>query len=207
MGTDDDALLVERDAPLARFRGAADDALQRDGSLLVIEGPPGIGKAGLLGACREVAAAGGFTVLTARARELERDFTLGVVRQLFERTLLGADDEARARLLAGPAAHGFTTMLSDGPGDRHTTPGDSDFAAMHSLYWLAANLAEEGPLMLAVDDAHWADAASLRFLTYLANRLAGLPVVIVAATRPRVGGTTAAALDELAAGAAAVLTL
>jgi len=207
MGTRDDALLVEREAHLGRLAEAVAAAARGEGSLIVVEGPPGIGKTGLLGACLAEAAAAGLTVLSARSRELERDFTLGVVRQLFERTLHGADDEARARLLAGPAAHGFATILSDGPGERRMTPGDGDFAAMHSLYWLAANLAEEGPLLLAVDDAHWADAASLRFLTYLANRLAGLPVLIVAATRPRAGGSTAAALDELAAGAAALLTL
>ncbi|WP_445148053.1 helix-turn-helix transcriptional regulator [Baekduia sp. Peel2402] len=206
MGTADDALLVERDAHRARLVEAVESAKAGEGSLIVVEGPPGIGKTGLLGAGVAHAAEAGMTVVSARSRELERDFTLGVVRQLFERTLHGADDETRARLLAGPAAHGFAT-LSDGPGDRHATPGDSDFAAMHSLYWLAANLAEEGPLMLAVDDAHWADAASLRFLTYLANRLAGLPVLIVCATRPRVGGTTAAILDELAAVATEVLAL
>jgi DNA-binding CsgD family transcriptional regulator len=206
-GTDDDALLVERDEHLARFAAATADALRGDGSLIVIEGPPGIGKTGLLGACHAHAAAAGLTVLSARSRELERDFTLGVVRQLLERTLHEAGDDARGRLLAGPAAHGLAAILPDGPGERHTTPGDSDFAAMHSLYWLAANLAAEGPLMLAVDDAHWADGASLRFLTYLANRLAGLPVVVVCCTRPRLGESSAAALDELAAGAAAVLTL
>jgi DNA-binding CsgD family transcriptional regulator len=208
MATADDALLVERDAHRARLEAAVESAQAGEGSLLVVEGPPGIGKTGLLGAGVAHAAEAGMTIVSARSRELERDFTLGVVRQLFERTLHGADDGTRARLLAGPAAHGFATILPDGPGDRHTTPGDSDFAAMHSLYWLAANLAEEGPLMLAVDDVHWADAASLRFLTYLANRLAGLPVLIVCATRPRVGaGATAAILDELAAVASEVLTL
>ena len=45
------------------------------------------------------------------------------------------------------------------------------FAVLHGLYRLTANLARRRPLALLVDDAHWADAASLRFLAYLGNRL------------------------------------
>ena len=46
-----------------------------------------------------------------------------------------------------------------------------------------ANLAERRPLLLALDDVHWFDAPSLRFVLYLARRVADLPVLIVAATR------------------------
>jgi predicted ATPase len=52
------------------------------------------------------------------------------------------------------------------------------------LYWLTAGLAAEAPLLLVVDDAHWVDEASLRWLVYLARRLEGLAVAVVVATRP-----------------------
>ena len=55
---------------------------------------------------------------------------------------------------------------------------------MHGLYWLTANLAERGPLLLAVDDAQWADEPSLRFAVYLARRVRELPVALLLATRP-----------------------
>jgi len=42
---------------------------------------------------------------------------------------------------------------------------------MHGLYWLIANLAARRPLVIAVDDAHWADAPSLRWLAHLAARI------------------------------------
>ena len=48
---------------------------------------------------------------------------------------------------------------------------DVRYAAMHGLYWLVANLAARQPLVLAVDDAHWADAPSLRWLAHLAARV------------------------------------
>jgi hypothetical protein len=79
-----------------------------------------------------------------------------VVRQLFE-PLLGRE---RRRALAGAAATAEAVFTAPAGAD----PADSSFAALHELYWLAANLTEEGPLALVVDDLHWCDRASLRFL-------------------------------------------
>ena len=60
---------------------------------------------------------------------------------------------------------------------------------IHGLYWLTANLADSEPLLLVVDDAHWADIPSLRFMHYLARRLDGLRVVLLVAARPAEQGT------------------
>lgn len=54
---------------------------------------------------------------------------------------------------------------------------------LHGLYWLVANLADEEPVLLAVDDAHWADEPSLRFLAYLARRVESLPIALVIGAR------------------------
>ncbi len=175
--------LVEREADLGRLQTAIELAMAGEGSLVFVQGPAGTGKTGLLAACRHRAARAGLEVLAARCSEMERDFTHGVVRQLFERRIFEVTSEKRERLLAGPASHAAEVILSDDPAQWHATPGDSDFAAMHGLYWLAANLAAEGPMMLAVDDAQWADAASLRFVNYMAGRLSGLPLLVVIASR------------------------
>ncbi|MGH2955616.1 MAG: LuxR C-terminal-related transcriptional regulator, partial [Solirubrobacterales bacterium] len=63
-------------------------------------------------------------------------------------------------------------------------PAEPQFATLHGLYWLIANLAETEPLLIALDDAHWADSASLRLLAFLAPRLEELPVVLVLTARP-----------------------
>jgi len=47
-----------------------------------------------------------------------------------------------------------------------------------------ANLSDEGPLALVVDDAHWADEASQRFLAYLARRAQSLPVAPASTPKP-----------------------
>jgi len=43
---------------------------------------------------------------------------------------------------------------------------------VHGLYWLTAGIAQRAPLLLAVDDLHWADQPSLRFASHLARRQA-----------------------------------
>jgi DNA-binding CsgD family transcriptional regulator len=74
------------------------------------------------------------------------------------------------------------------------------------LYWLTANLADAGPLVLMVDDAHWGDRASLRFLDFLARRIEDLAVVLAVAARPAEPGAEQDLLDGLAgAGSAVVL--
>ena len=68
---------------------------------------------------------------------------------------------------------------------------------MNAIYWLTAQLAAEGPLVLTVDDAHWADASSLRALDFLARRLIDLPAVLILALRPEEPGARVDLLDEL----------
>ena len=58
------------------------------------------------------------------------------------------------------------------------------FAVLHALYWVTAGLAESQPLLLAIDDVHWSDAASLDYLGFLLPRLEELPVLVAIANRP-----------------------
>ena len=74
---------------------------------------------------------------------------------------------------------------------------DTSFAVLHGLYWLTANLANQQPLLMAVDDAHWADEPSLRWLAHLAPRLGELAVTLMVALRsvePAPSGASLAAL-------------
>ena len=57
-------------------------------------------------------------------------------------------------------------------------------ASLHGLYWLTANLATRRPVLLAVDDLHWCDLPSLRWLAYLLPRMEGLDVSVVVGLRP-----------------------
>jgi len=173
-------LLFDRVDDLTALDAALIEAIAGAGGVLLIEGPAGIGKTVLLEALRRRAAAAKMTVLTARGGELERGFGFGIVRQLLEGAVTGADGAERDRLLAG-AARLAEPVFTDVAAAEDT--GDVAFATLHGLYWLVVNLAERAPLLLAVDDAQWADEPSLRFLLHLAHRLAGLPVVVALTVR------------------------
>jgi DNA-binding CsgD family transcriptional regulator len=186
--------LLERSEELARIESALAEARSGRGRFVVVEGPAGIGKTALLAATRAAAADGGMRVLRSRGTELERDFAFGVVRQLFEPPLAEASELERADLLEAAAgrAAGLLGLPGAPPADGPPASGvDPSFAVLHGLYWLCANLAAVGPLCVVVDDAHWADAASLRYLGFLLTRLEELDVALVVATRPREAGTDA----------------
>ncbi len=184
--------LLERNEELARIESALADARTGRGRFIVVEGPAGIGKTALLAAARTAAAEGGMRVLRSRGTELERDFAFGVVRQLFEPPLVEASELERADLLLAAAgvAGGLLGLPGAPPTEGPPSSGvDPSFAILHGLYWLCANLAAAGPLCLLVDDAHWADAPSLRYLAFLLTRLEELDAALVVATRPREAGT------------------
>jgi tetratricopeptide (TPR) repeat protein len=190
--------LREREREVA----AVQELLDGRGRMLLLEGRVGIGKTSLIEvACARAAELGG-EVLQARGSELESGFAFGVVRQLFERRLVAAGQGERAALLAGPAAAARPLLA----GELAAQPaGDSSFAVVHGLYWLVVNLAAGRPVLVAVDDAHWTDEASLRWLAYLARRLDGLAAGLLVALRPGDAAVMGAPLLALCAEAAAVL--
>jgi DNA-binding CsgD family transcriptional regulator len=181
--------LLEREAPLRAIAAAMAGAEQGRGSIVLVEGPAGIGKSALLAASRVPC---GMHRLGARGGELERELPLGVTRQLLEPVLAGADAAARTRLLegTGPAARALEGMGGEADGDAA--------ALLHGLYRLMRNLAARTPLVLAVDDVQWADAASLRFLAFLARRTDGLPIMLLLARRSGEPATDEAALRTIA---------
>ena len=192
--------LLERSGELARIESALADARSGRGRFVVVEGPAGIGKTALLAAARAAATDGGMRVLRSRGTELERDFAFGVVRQLFEPCLAEASELERADLLQATAGVAAGLLgLPGAPATRSPVSSgvDPSFAILHGLYWLCANLAGARPLCVVVDDAHWADAASLRYLAFLLTRLEELDTALVVATHPREAGTDAELLATL----------
>jgi DNA-binding CsgD family transcriptional regulator len=190
---------LERDAERAAIGSLLDRALAGEGGALLVEGPAGIGKTTLLAGARAEAGRRGVRVLRARGGVLERELEYAVVRQLVERAVLGAGEERRAALLAGPAAPAAGVIGTHAPPRDSGPIHDPSPDLLHGLGWLVAHLADEAPLLLVVDDAHWADAASLRALAYLARRLDGLRVGLLVGARMAEAGAAQPLLDELRA--------
>ena len=190
-----DQALLERDDELAAIAYLIEEANAQRAGLGLIEGAAGIGKSMLLAEGRRRAQEAGFRVLAGRGGELERDFSFGVVRQLFEPVLV--DPRDRAELLSGAAA-AESVFAPPSEADRPGA-GDVSFATLHGLYWLTLNLTAKQPLLLAIDDLHWCDPPSLRFVAYLLRRLEDVPALVLATLRPADPGADAALLAEIAA--------
>jgi class 3 adenylate cyclase/DNA-binding CsgD family transcriptional regulator len=170
--------LLDRDVELALLTACLQAAQRGVGDVVSIEGTAGIGKTSLLEAARQIALGRDLAAVVARASELETGYPFGVVRQLFERELSrAADPDTLFAGAAQPARSIFNGEHSESVGD--------GFAILHALYWLTVNLAEQRPLLLAVDDIQWCDAPSLRYLAYLVPRVDDLPIFLL--TTRRVG--------------------
>ncbi len=168
------------------------------GHLLLVEGHAGSGKTALLEAAVARARSGGATVLRARGSELESDFAFGVALQLLEPLLAGADDETRDRLLGGSAA--LAGPLLERPTSWGGDAGDErSYSVIHGLFWLLSNLAAAGPVLIVIDDAHWADRTSLRLVLYLLQRMEETSIAIVVARRLGEPGAPDDLLGQIAA--------
>jgi DNA-binding CsgD family transcriptional regulator len=176
-------VLLERDPDLAEICRCLDAVRFGEGCALMLEGPEGIGKSALLAAGLDQARRAGMATLTAHAGELESDLPWGVVRSLFEPALAAASRDEQRRLLSDAAELATVALRAEGA---HEAPRRADAlgAALHGLYWLTVNLAATRPLLLAIDDIHWGDKPSLRWLAYLVARLEGLPVMVLTTVRP-----------------------
>lgn len=201
------ASLWERDAEMATVTAAL-DVLCADrssaGRLLVFRGEAGLGKTALLAQIRRIAERRGCTVWSARGAETLRSVPFNVVRQLLQPALVSLlPEEAREYLgdrydIAGPAL---------GIADPQETSADPQYVC-DGLVAAVRRLARRSwPLVLLVDDAHFADQETLAWLAAFAERLDDVSVLVVVARRPgEVNGDSARHLDTVAAAAGRSVT-
>ena len=190
-------------APVPGIRGreaetaVLDDAIDRAATgrlaVVLIDGEAGIGKTRLLQDALEKARCRGLRVAAARAAELERTRPFGLVAAMFGCTR-SAPDPRRAAIGELLSSGDRGDFEGRGPVTVTSDPG-LQFRAVDAFADLAEELALDGPLVLGVDDLHWADPSSLMTLGALAARLDGLPVAIIGCSRP---APAVAGLERLA---------
>ncbi len=176
--------LIERDSELAALAGALAALEDRVGRVVTVKAPAGLGKTTLLERAIAGATRAGYRVRRAAPGPQERHFAYGVMRTLLEAPVHDADKAERSRLLDGVAGQAGDLLLSG------TVPGsDATTSIAHSMLWLCAAITDGGaPMMLVIDDGHWADRPSLEVISYLARRVSDVPMLIVLAFRPDVPG-------------------
>jgi AAA ATPase domain len=173
--------LLERERACDRLTQALAQGREH-GRVMVVEGPAGIGKTRLLQWAVAEANQRGFRVLEGCGIELERAYPFGVLQQLL--WCLVDELDGHPALLKGAAAAAGRVLAKELPDGRDARP-DPSYATLHGLYKVVVHASEDKPLLLVLDDAHWADPSSLRFVNFLASRVARLPVVVLVASRPR----------------------
>lgn len=161
LGRDNERLALDR--LLAEARSG------RSGVLALV-GEPGIGKTALLDYAAQQADE--MRVLRARGVESEAEIPFAGLAELL-RPVLPAIDR-----IPGPQAAALAGALALGP----ARPGDRFAIGAATLSLLSAS-AEEGPLLLLVDDAHWLDGSSAEALRFAARRLVADPIALVLAAR------------------------
>ena len=199
--------LLERESELASAAKAVDSlcAAVPSGGLLVYRGAAGLGKTTLLSEIRRLAA-GRCTVWSARSGETVTSVPFHVVRQLLQpavKDVAGTDPEellGDRYEIVGPA------LGIAAPGGPNVDPQ----GVRDGLDCLVDRLAERGgPLLLLVDDAHWADLETLTWLASFAQRPGngGSVLVVVAYRTEEAVGETARLLQTLGTAAKLRVTL
>jgi hypothetical protein len=171
--------LLERAAELEKLRALV-AAPEGTGNVVVIEGPAGIGKTALLEFACACAREGGLRVLSARGSEFRRIYPWGIVRSLFAPALALPEAE-RDQVFHDAAALAEAPLGFPSSAATPASNANALGAALHGIYWALANLALTKGLLVAVDDAHWADGPSLRWLEYLAASIDEIPVLLCVA--------------------------
>lgn len=166
--------LVERDHQLSELAKLTTAAIAGRGQIAAVHGALGTGKTALLQACARNARERGALVLESAASLPEQPLALGMLDQLFHSASLPTRlSNEVGRLLDHGAAISYRAALG--------SPVAEEVIAhlLHDLCRVLLAVARQRPLVVVVDDAHYADALSVRCLSYLAARIKHCPVLLV----------------------------
>ncbi|MGW0810982.1 AAA family ATPase [Nonomuraea sp. NPDC002799] len=162
--------LIERDEALASLAGSLADAVGGRGRLATVNGTVATGKSDLLLTLTEQAIDLGALAITATGSHAERGLPLGVLSQLIHDAPLQPQERERALDLLH---EGENAALSSERLEH------VDAQIVHALCTVLLELSERYPLLIVVDDAQHADAASLTCLAYLCRRVRFAKVLVV----------------------------
>ncbi len=178
--------LVGREHELAQLDAALDAALSGRGRLVVLTGEPGIGKTALARAFVERAAGRGASWAWGTCWDGGGAPAYWPWVQVVRALARGQDAEG-LRELMGDGAPWLASMLPALAGPSRQQPAlDSDqarFCLFDALAGLLAAVAARRPLVVVLDDLHWADPSSVLALEFVARALPDMPLLAIAAYR------------------------
>lgn len=159
-------MIFGREAERSALAAFADD-LTRGRAAVLLEGEPGIGKSALWNEGVEFARRRGHAVLSCRPTPSDAGLSFVGLGDLFR----GIPDAA-IEDLPGPQREALEVALLRRPrGQRRPEPRAVAVAALGVVH----TLARDAPVVVAVDDVYWLDAATARVLSFVVRRLSNVP--------------------------------
>jgi DNA-binding CsgD family transcriptional regulator len=176
--------LVGRQAELAQLRALLDEAAAGRAVVALVGGDAGVGKTRLVMEVADQARLAGFTVLTGHCAELADTVPyLPLADALRDAAGEPAAGPLRDALAARPV---LSTLLPD-PGREKPPGGDTPGLMQQQLFGavlgMLAELAEASPVLLVLEDLHWADRSTRDLITFLSRMLHRERLAIVATYR------------------------
>ncbi len=191
--------LVGRGAELDALELALDGLERREPGAVLILGEPGIGKTSLLAELAARADARGWLALSGSASELELDLPFWLFVDALDEYLAGLDPRKLERLDPGVRSELARVLpsMSDHAAGGPAGPQDERYRAHRAVRELLGVVAATKPLVLALDDVHWADSASVELLGALLRQPPAAPMLLAVGARPhQLPDRLAAALER-----------
>jgi predicted ATPase/DNA-binding winged helix-turn-helix (wHTH) protein len=177
---------VGRDEVLQRLSGALDKALAGTVRVRLLMGEPGIGKTRI---CQELAVRArlaGARVCTGHCYEAERAEPLWPWIQILRQAGQGHGDALRA--LPEPLQREIVALAPELAGAAGSTPpatldAEPRLSVFDAITRMLRELSRREPIVIVLDDLHWADPASLAFLGYFVDEIGGARILVIATVR------------------------
>lgn len=175
--------LVGRQSELAALASLLEDVEKGESAVAVLSGEAGIGKTALIGAMLSLSREHGFQALSGRAVELERDLPFAVVANAFENRIDAPSTDSVDDALLSLAPIVFPSLAPLSKQDQKRAGPDERHRLLRTMQSLLEKMADERPLLFALDDLHWADPASIDLVCHLLYRRMKSPCLLLFASR------------------------
>ena len=173
--------IIGRTPELGRLRRAIEQACAGQGGIAAVLGEAGIGKTRLVGELIATAERHAVRVVVGRSYESEQVLPFGPWVDAFRTAHAWDELRAAAATYGGELSHLLPEL---GGHSVEPSKGAPDFLKVFEAVGAAlASLATRRPLLLVIEDVHWADEMSLRLLAFVGRRLTGIPILVVVTAR------------------------